>query len=242
MRATAFADQYDDIIRAPRMRELYGDSGYFNVGYWDEEDVDLPRACDRMVDEVARAVPEGARNILDAGCGVGAGTARLARHFPEARVIGGNLSPWQLKEARGRGVRSVVLMDAARLPFASGTLDAVLAIESPQHFATREQFFREALRVLRPGGSISVADMLFSEREAIGAWMLPAENVVPTPGDYADRLSATGFEAVAVRDVTHLTWQPFCEAMRPVFRGAEAQLRAYAEALSAYVLASARKP
>src|SRR3954451_18474857 len=103
-----FAARYDAILRHPRTRALYGDSGYFNVGLWIDGIGDQPRACDRLVDELAGLIPADARFILDVGCGLGAGTRRLARLFPQADVVGGNLSPWQVAEAARRGLERAI--------------------------------------------------------------------------------------------------------------------------------------
>ena len=241
MQNSEFALQYDEIIREPRMRALYGDSGYFNVGYWEDGCTDLTRACDRMVDKLAAAVPQDARFVLDIGCGVGAGTARLASLFPDARLVAGNLSHWQLTEARRRGADSPIVMDAARLPLQSGALDAVIAMESAQHFDTRQRFLAEAHRALRPGGGIAIADMLFNDRQPIGAWMLPPDNQVATTADYEALLAAAGFVDIVVSDVTDRTWRPFCAAMRAVFPGAEDSVDAYDKSLSVYLIATARK-
>jgi cyclopropane fatty-acyl-phospholipid synthase-like methyltransferase len=241
MQKSEFARHYDEIIREPRMRALYGESGYFNVGYWEDGCTDLTRACDRMVDRLAAAVPEDARAILDIGCGVGAGAARMATLFPEARLIAGNLSHWQLTEARRRGIDAPVVMDATRLAIRSGALDAVIAMESAQHFDTRQHFLEEAYRTLRPGGGIGIADMLFNDRQPIGAWMLPPENQVATVAEYEKLLASVGFVDVAVEDVTDRTWRPFCAAMRAVFPGAEESVDAYDKSLSIYLIATAWK-
>jgi cyclopropane fatty-acyl-phospholipid synthase-like methyltransferase len=241
MQGSVFAERYDEVIREPRMRDLYGDSGYFNVGYWEDGCTDLPRACDRMVDLLAAAIPQDARRILDIGCGIGAGSARLTSLFPQARVIAGNLSHWQLTQARRRGLDAPVVMDAARLPIASDALDAVVAVESAQHFDTRERFFGEARRVLRPNGSIALADMLFRDRQPIGAWMLPPGNQISTAEDYSAQLAAAGFGDIRVTDVTDRTWRPFCAAMRTVFRGSEEIVDAYEQSLGLYLIATARK-
>lgn len=241
MQASEFATHYDKLIREPILAALYGDSGYFNVGYWDDGCEDLPRACDRLVDMLAAAVPADARAILDIGCGIGAGAARLAAHFPNARLIAGNLSHWQLTQARRRGVQAPVVMNATRLAIASGALDAVIAMESAQHFDTRECFLAEACRALRPGGAIALADMLFDDRQPIGSWMLPPENRVATTEEYAARLAAAGFVDIEVRDVTERTWRPFCDAMRGVFPGGGEFVAAYEKSLSIYLIATARK-
>ncbi len=69
MDAESFGTRYDTLLKAPRMRALYGDSGYFNIGYWEAGATDLVDACDRLVDELASIVPDDARFILDVGCG-----------------------------------------------------------------------------------------------------------------------------------------------------------------------------
>jgi MPBQ/MSBQ methyltransferase len=240
--AASFVSDYDALLHHPRMRALYGDSGYFNVGYWAEGVASLRDACDRLVDELAASIPPEPDLIIDVGCGLGAGTRRLADRFPGALVVGGNLSHWQLLQTRSRGVEAVVAMDAARLPFATGCATAVTAIESPQHFDTRSRFLAEARRVLQPGGILAMADMLFHERAVIGDWMLPAANQVQDLAAYEALLGAAGFEAVHVRDATDICWQPFCDAMRPLLEGQSDRLDALRRSVSHYVLAIARVP
>ncbi len=241
MATNAFADRYDDIIRHPWMIAVYGDSGYFNTGYWVDGIRDQAQACERLVDEIAAGIDPDARLILDIGCGLGAATRRLADLFPKAMVTGCNISAWQLGEALKRGVQSVMKMDASRIPLESGTVDAVMALESAQHFATRETFLGEAHRVLRPGGSIVLADMLFADREAIGSWMLPPENFVEGPSAYSSLLEQAGFRDVEVRDVTDRTWRPHCARMREASPAHEGQVDAFERSLSHYVLAFGRK-
>jgi SAM-dependent methyltransferase len=72
--------------------------------------------------------------ILDLGTGTGKGARLLARTFPEAEVIGVDLSPAMVEEARrlvpsdlGGRLRFQVA-DAARLPFADGSFDLVVLL------------------------------------------------------------------------------------------------------------------
>jgi SAM-dependent methyltransferase len=238
----SFASRYDAMIEADSMRALYGDSGYFNVGYWGPGATGLVSACDRLVDELASAVPAGASLIVDAGCGVGAATRRLAGRFPEATILAVNISHWQLVQARRRGVAAPVVMDAARLAIAAAAADAVIAVQSAQLFDTRAAFLAEACRVLRPGGVIALSDLIINDREPGGAWMLPPANAVATIQDYADGLAQAGFVEVEVRDATDACWRPFCALLRTVHAGREEMVDALEASVSHYVLASGRKP
>jgi ubiquinone/menaquinone biosynthesis C-methylase UbiE len=239
--SSTFAARYDALLAEPRMRAMYGDSGYFNVGYWADAPRDLAGACDRLVDEVASTVPADAGVVIDAGCGPGAGTRRLTERFPRALVVGANISVWQLAQARARGVRALVAADAARLAIGSATADAVLAIESAEHFDTREDFFREAHRVLRPGGVIALADMLFHGGDAIADRMLLPRRRVGTIGEYEAAMRQAGFTGVTVRDITSLSWTPYCREMRRVYEGHEDVMRSIEDALAHYVIAFGRR-
>lgn len=64
---------------------------------------------------MARHIPDEAELILDVGCGLGAGTWRLEELYPRARVVGINVSPWQVAQAKKRGVEAVVMDATARV-------------------------------------------------------------------------------------------------------------------------------
>ena len=242
MRDSEFALKFDVIMTEPRMSALYGDSGYFNVGHWDGGTVDIVDACNRLTDKMAGFVPEDARLIVDVGCGLGAGTRRLQDRFSQATVIGANISLWQLAQAQGRGVESTVAMDAARLAIASGAADAVLAMEAAMAFDTRAQFLAEACRVLRPGGTIALADMLFRDRGPVGHWMLPEANNVGGLDEYAGLLADAGFDAIDVQDATDHCWRPFCALLRRNFPDwPRDRIDALEHSVSHYLLACARK-
>jgi len=107
---------------------------------------------------VLDAVPDPALPLLDLCCGTGLLTAMAAA---EGRsVVGLDLSPAMLARsapiASGRFVRA----DGAALPFASGRFGAVAICfalhEKPA--PVRSALLGEAVRVLRPGGALLVAD------------------------------------------------------------------------------------
>ena len=97
----------------------------------------------------AGAVPDGAL-VLDAGCGSGEQTRRLAaRGF---RCVGLDLSEEVLR--RGREGISFVCGGVEELPFAAGIFDAVYCRGVLMHVPAWEEAVRELAAVLRPGGHL----------------------------------------------------------------------------------------
>lgn len=103
----------------------------------------------------AAGVSSGSR-ILDVATGAGyvAGAA-LARG---AHPVGTDFSLEQLRLARRRHPAAPFAEgDADRLPFRSGSFDAVVCNYGVCHFPEPDAFFPEAYRVLRGGGTIAFA-------------------------------------------------------------------------------------
>jgi ubiquinone/menaquinone biosynthesis C-methylase UbiE len=86
-------------------------------------------------------------DVLDLGTGTGSGAAIVVRRFPDARVVGVDLSEEMLERARvnvpGAEFRRA---DASSLPFSDESFDLVA-------HANMIPFFDEVARVLRPGGT-----------------------------------------------------------------------------------------
>jgi ubiquinone/menaquinone biosynthesis C-methylase UbiE len=95
-------------------------------------------ALERIEGRVGRA--------LDVGTGTGAGARALAKRFPSAEVVGVDVAPAMLEEARRLAPEiEFVEGDAADLPFREDEFDLVT-------HANMIPFLDETARVLRPGG------------------------------------------------------------------------------------------
>jgi SAM-dependent methyltransferase len=116
----------------------------------------------RMPDSLApfeaalAAVEPAPARVLDLGTGTGAGARAIAARFPEAEIVGADLSEQMLAEARrsltpelAARVRFEVA-DASALPYGEGSFDLVT-------LANMIPFFDEIARVLAPGGSVAFA-------------------------------------------------------------------------------------
>jgi ubiquinone/menaquinone biosynthesis C-methylase UbiE len=83
---------------------------------------------------------------LDVGTGTGAGARAIANRLPDAEVVGVDVAPGMLREARRLAPElSFVEGDAAELPFADNSFDLVAN-------ANMIPFLDEVARVLKPGG------------------------------------------------------------------------------------------
>jgi SAM-dependent methyltransferase len=105
----------------------------------------------RIIDAPQHRAAEGARRVLELGCGTGRLLAKI--HAPVR--VGVDISPAMLARARQRGL-AVVAADAEALPFADGSFDAILAPRGLFRYLDYERGFRECARVLAPGGRLAV--------------------------------------------------------------------------------------
>jgi ubiquinone/menaquinone biosynthesis C-methylase UbiE len=98
-------------------------------------------------DAALEAIDAPVTDVLDLGTGTGSGAAIVVRRFPDARVVGVDLSEEMLERARvnvpGAEFRRA---DASSLPFPDESFDLVA-------HANMIPFFDEVARVLRPGGT-----------------------------------------------------------------------------------------
>ena len=121
-----------------------------------------------LVRRFVAAVPAdaGAR-VLDVACGPGIITAALAPVVRE--VVALDVTPEMLAKARQRcaeaGVANVSFREgsATALPFPDASFDTVVTRLSIHHFEAPRGPVAEMARVLKPGGTLVVADVVSSE-------------------------------------------------------------------------------
>lgn len=133
---------------------------------------------DRILDDLRL---RGDETLLDMGCGRGAVLLAAAKRLPRGRAIGVDLwRPDQTENSQDSTLANAALEDVAdrvelhtadmtALPLADGSVDVIvssLAIHNIPDRTGRQRALDEAVRVLRPGGRLAIADLWETRRHA----------------------------------------------------------------------------
>ncbi len=104
----------------------------------------------------------GGESMLDVGCGTGELERLVHERYPQARLVGIDVTPEMLEVAREKfqGVAEVTfsLGQAESLPFAPEDFDAVVSCNMLHHVRSVDGLLRECARVLRPRGRLVIVD------------------------------------------------------------------------------------
>jgi ubiquinone/menaquinone biosynthesis C-methylase UbiE len=159
------------------------------------------------------------QQLLEIGCGAGAVLGVLATAHPALRLAGIDLVAEQIGFARqhltrlGHGAADLRVGDATALPWPEASFDHVYMMWFLEHVPDPAPFLREARRVLRPGGTITIneTDYDFAHpypASADIAYLIDAErelfrrNGNPAVGrSLGAHLAAAGFAEVRSRPI-----------------------------------------
>lgn len=151
----------------PQIKEMSDESMVRNLAaqaevIWPQESLLLERYC--LADDI---------RILDAGCGTGEASSRLAEHFARASVLGVDILDHVLDLARERHATLAPRLvfehrSIFELGLADDTFDLTVCRHVLQSIPHAERVLAELLRVTRPGGWLHLIvedyDMLHFQR------------------------------------------------------------------------------
>lgn len=187
-----------------------------HFGYYDDKATDHHRSVIRANEVLAEwgDIQPGAR-IIDAGCGLGHSTLWLAEHY-NAQVTGITIVPKQVETMQKfivkNKIKNVDFIEASYLnmPFEDNSVDVVWAIEAVCHAKDKSQFYKEAYRVLKPGGKLLIGENLRTARpmepekeellkKIFHSWAIPD---LDTFEEHQSHALGSGFSSFENKDVT----------------------------------------
>jgi cyclopropane fatty-acyl-phospholipid synthase-like methyltransferase len=213
-----------DIYELVSTNTYSGQGLYINLGYWKDART-IDDACVALAMLVAETAGIGpGSEVVDVGFGFADQDMLWMDRLKPSRITGLNITRTQVVMARervaARGLTDRVELlegSATAMPLPDASCDQVVGVECAFHFDTREDFFREAFRVLRPGGRLVLADVIrarpdprpFRRRVQAFNWKYFTQKyAVPeangdTSDTYAAKLAAAGFAGARVESIRH---------------------------------------
>jgi SAM-dependent methyltransferase len=159
------------------------------------------------------------KSILDVGCGTGRLIRLAAAAFPDALIVGVDVSSGMLNRVgRERRLQAA----AERLPFRDGAFDLVVSTASYRHWTDHGAALREIGRVLSPDGLLVLADLFPAQSAGLrarvtGRIRLPSAVTTTFAGTDLRVLGADsvgGFGPIPSITVVLASRTPQCERLR----------------------------
>jgi arsenite methyltransferase len=118
---------------------------------------------------LARCHVDKAREVLIVGCGIGVGTAYIAKKY-DCRVVGVDISEKMIEWSRKRAKREHIAdkiefrtADILDLPFEADRFDAVIVESVVAFVQDKARAIRECVRVTKPGGYVGLNESFLAQ-------------------------------------------------------------------------------
>lgn len=150
---------------------------FSNLDTGQQSTIDAPVTLE-WITEAARSVSSNAKNLLDIGCGAGNYTLKMLSKIPDLNCTLVDLSLPMLERAEARikvntrGKVDVFHGDIRAADFPDEYFDIVLAGAVLHHLREDEDWekvFKNIYRMLKPGGSFWISDLVVHDAKEINA-------------------------------------------------------------------------
>jgi arsenite methyltransferase len=197
----------DDPIQLAMVEKLYQDPDALTLP---QEVTDLSLGCG---DPVTLASLEEDLTVLDLGSGGGIDCFLAAKKVgPGGKVIGVDMTPAMIDRARANKTRlgaenvEFRLGEIEHLPLSDEEVDVIISNCVINLSPDKPQVFREAFRVMRPGGRLAVSDIVTDGplpaaiKDSLSSWAGCVAGAMDA-GDYIAAIQEAGFVDVQLTPV-----------------------------------------
>jgi len=212
------------------------------IGYTEEELQAVPEGANLGLgcgNPVALSSLQEGETVLDLGSGAGFDCFLAASKVgPRGRVIGVDMTPEMIDKARDNARKSKFanvefrLGEIENLPAGDGTVDVVISNCVINLAPDKRRVFKEAFRVLKPGGRVMISDIVLLKelpdlvRKSVEAY-IGCISGATLKDKYIGAIRAAGFEKVKIVDETRYPVE--CMTDDPVAKRIIRKLRMSAE-------------
>ncbi len=188
------------------------------IGYGDEELATVPEGANLGLgcgNPVALASLKEGETVLDLGSGAGFDCFLAANKVGrKGKVIGVDMTPEMLDKARGNArkgnYRNVEfrLGEIENIPAADNSVDAVISNCVINLAPDKKRVFKEAFRVLKPGGRLMVSDLVLLKelpapvKNSVEAYIGCLSGAI-MKDEYLEAIENAGFSDVRIMDEAH---------------------------------------
>ena len=189
-----------------------------NIGYKEEELKSVPEGANLGLgcgNPVALASLREGEIVLDLGSGAGFDCFLAANKVgSKGKVIGVDMTPEMVEKAnenaRRGGYRNVEFRhrDIENLPGSDNSVDVIISNCVINLSPEKEKVFREAFRVLKPGGRLMVSDLVLLKdlpetiKDSVEAYIGCLSGAI-MKNDYINAIKKAGFKDIRIIDESH---------------------------------------
>jgi ubiquinone/menaquinone biosynthesis C-methylase UbiE len=194
------------------INDFYDESGFRHYGYWRVDINDARGACENLMDEILAFIPDKKGTILDIGCGLGATTRHLLKHFPPDAVTGITQDKKLLEACREKNTGIQFISRKLKdLKLPAKSFDSVIWVKGMHRLGSRRALLRQSFQALKPGGRLVCFDIVQQGTGVTGIWnnIFNIDGSVKSLDEYRKLLSQSEFVDVRVFDITDRSGDSF---------------------------------